>query len=84
MILIPVFVSGIGVGPVFKGLKQFDTAAIEFDFQTLSLSYHFIQASSQCLKSGSSNFFKDFLSCVQLIFLTTSIVSASIMAWLFP
>ena len=38
IILNPVFVSGIGVGQVFKGLKQFDTAALEFDFQSFSLS----------------------------------------------
>ena len=54
IILNPVFVSGISVGPVFKGLKQFDTAAIQFDFQSLSLSYDFDQTPSHCLYSGCS------------------------------
>ena len=56
IILNPVFVSGIGVGPLFKGLKQVDTAAIEFDFQSLSLSYDFVQTPSHCLYSGCSKY----------------------------
>ena len=39
LIFNPVFASGIGVGQVFKGVKPFDTAALEFDFQSFSLSY---------------------------------------------
>ena len=50
----PVFVSGIGVGPAFKGVKQFDTAALEFDFQSFSLSYDFVRTPSHCIYSGCS------------------------------
>ena len=39
----------LGVGPVFKGLKQFDTAALDFDFQSFYSSYDFLQAPSHCI-----------------------------------
>jgi hypothetical protein len=38
----PTFVSGPPVGPVFKGVKEFQTACIEFNFQSYYLSYSVI------------------------------------------
>ena len=58
--------SGIGVGPVFKGVKQFDTAALEFDILSFSLSYHYVQAPSHCLKSGCSKCSKIFFEIFKL------------------
>jgi hypothetical protein len=40
----PTFVSGPQVGPVFKGVKHFQTACIKFDFQSYSLSYRVIRS----------------------------------------
>ena len=48
----PTFVSGPSVGPVFKGVKQFETACIEFDFQSYSLSYNITRSPTHCLLGG--------------------------------
>ena len=52
-ILSPTFSSsGPSVGPVFKGVKQFETASLEFDFQSYSLSYNVIRSPTHCLFGG--------------------------------
>ena len=50
VLLSPTFVSGPSVGPVFKGVKQFQTDCIEFDFQSYSLSRDsVIRSPTHCL-----------------------------------
>ena len=48
----PTFISGPSVGPVFKGVKQFETASLEFDFQSYSLSYNIVKSPNHCLYGG--------------------------------
>ena len=52
LVINPIYTSGIGVGPFFKGVKDFATAAIEFDFKFYSLSYDSVLLPSSCVLKG--------------------------------
>ena len=50
----PVFNSGPSVGPVFKGLKDYKTAVLQFDFKQNFLTQISVKNKHLCLKSGCS------------------------------
>ena len=50
----PVFNSGPSVGPVFKGLKDYKTAVLQFDFKQNFLTQKSVKNKHLCLKSGCS------------------------------
>ena len=54
LLINPIYTAGFCVGPVFKGVKDFDAAAIEFDFASYSLSYDFVLLPSHCVSGGCS------------------------------